>query len=122
MYELNFSTSGLFATDWTVRDRIPVGSRFSAFVHTGTGAHQAYYTMGTGSFPGVKRTGRGVDHPLNLAPMLKSRVIPPLPSRPSRSVLGRTFNLYSWLLLDKRQENRKPGIGKYRLLGTPDTK
>ena len=26
------------------------------------GAHPASYTMGTGSFPGVKRPGRGVDH------------------------------------------------------------
>jgi len=28
-------------------------------------------TMGTGSFPGVKRPGRGVDHPPYLAPWLK---------------------------------------------------
>ena len=27
--------------------------------------------MGTGSFPGVKRPGRGVDHPPHLAPRLK---------------------------------------------------
>jgi len=27
--------------------------------------------MGTGSFPGVKRPGRGVDHPPDLAPRLK---------------------------------------------------
>ena len=27
--------------------------------------------MGTGSFPGVKRPGRGVDHPPHLAPSLK---------------------------------------------------
>ena len=27
--------------------------------------------MGTGSLPGVKRPGRGVDHPLHLAPRLK---------------------------------------------------
>ena len=27
------------------------------------GAHPASYTMGTGSFPGVKRSGRGADHP-----------------------------------------------------------
>jgi len=26
--------------------------------------------MGTGFFPGVKRTGRGVDHPPHLAPKL----------------------------------------------------
>jgi hypothetical protein len=28
-------------------------------------------TMGTGSFPGVKRPGRDVDHPPHLDPMLK---------------------------------------------------
>ena len=33
--------------------------RFSAPVQTGPGAHPASCTMGTGSFPGVKR-GRGV--------------------------------------------------------------
>jgi hypothetical protein len=27
------------------------------------GAHPASYTMDTGSFPGVKRTGRDADHP-----------------------------------------------------------
>jgi hypothetical protein len=32
-------------------------------VQTGLGAHPASCTMGTGSFPGVKRPGRGVDHP-----------------------------------------------------------
>jgi hypothetical protein len=43
-------------------DRIPVGDRFSAHVQTGPGLHPASCTMGTGSFPGVKRPGRGVDH------------------------------------------------------------
>jgi hypothetical protein len=42
---------------------IPVGAGFFAHVHTGTGAHPASCTMGTGSFPGVKRSGRGADHP-----------------------------------------------------------
>ena len=37
-------------------------ARFSAPVQTGPGAHPASCTMGTGSFPGVKRPGRGVDH------------------------------------------------------------
>ena len=48
----------------TVRsgDRIPVGARFSAPVQTGPGVYPASYTMGTGSFPGVKRPGRGADH------------------------------------------------------------
>jgi hypothetical protein len=42
-------------------DRIPVGANFSA-----SGAHPAFCSMGTGSFPGVK-SGRGVTltpHPL----------------------------------------------------------
>jgi hypothetical protein len=46
-------------------------ARFSAPVQKGQGAHPASYTMGTGSFPGVKRPGRGVDHPSHLAPRLK---------------------------------------------------
>jgi len=40
-----------------------VGAKFYAPVQTGPGAHPASYTMGTGSFPGVKRPGRGVNHP-----------------------------------------------------------
>jgi hypothetical protein len=44
-------------------NRIPVGARFSAPIQTGPGGHPASYTMGSGSFPGVKRPGRGVDHP-----------------------------------------------------------
>ena len=40
----------------------PVGARFSAPVQTCLGAHPASCTMRTGSFPGVKRPGRGADH------------------------------------------------------------
>ena len=39
------------------------GVRFSAPVQTGCGAHPASCTMGTASFPGVKRPGSGADHP-----------------------------------------------------------
>ena len=39
------------------------GARLSAPDQTGPGAHPASCTMVTGSFPGVKRPGRGVDHP-----------------------------------------------------------
>ena len=42
-------------------DRIPVGERFSALVPSSLGYHPASYTMGTGSFRGVKRQGRGID-------------------------------------------------------------
>jgi len=41
------------------------------FPYCGPGAHPAYQTMGTGSFPWVKRPGRGVDHPPHLSPRLK---------------------------------------------------
>ena len=37
-------------------------TRFSVLVHTGPGNHSASYTMGTGTFPGLKRPGRGVEH------------------------------------------------------------
>jgi hypothetical protein len=37
---------------------------FSSSVKTGPGAHPASYTMRTGSFPGVNRPDRGVDHTL----------------------------------------------------------
>ena len=39
------------------------GARFSAPVQTGRGAHPASCTICTGSSLGVKRPGRGVDHP-----------------------------------------------------------
>ena len=45
--------------------------RFSAPLQTSPGAYPASYTMGTGSFPRVKRPGRGVDNPPHLEPRLK---------------------------------------------------
>jgi len=51
------------ATGWTVRDRIPVCATFSVPVQNDPEALPAPYTIGTGSFPGVKRPGRGADHP-----------------------------------------------------------
>jgi len=54
-------------------DRIPVEARFSTPVQTGHGAHPASYTMGTGSFLGVKRPGRGVEAPWSNAEV-KERV------------------------------------------------
>ena len=50
------------------------GARFSTPVQTGSGAHPASYTMGTGSFPGVKRPGRGVNHPPPSSAEVKERV------------------------------------------------
>ena len=71
-------------------DRIPVGVRFSAHVQTGPGSYPASCTMGTRSFPGVKRPGRGVDHPPPSGAEVKERVELYLyfSSGPSWPVLG----------------------------------
>jgi hypothetical protein len=50
------------------------GARFSAPVQTGAGAHPSSYTMGTESFPGVKRPGRDVGHPSPSSAEVKGRV------------------------------------------------
>ena len=50
------------------------GGRFSAPVQTGPGAKPAFYTMGAESFPGVKRAGRGADHPPTSSAEVKERV------------------------------------------------
>ena len=52
-------------------DRIPVGEQFSAPFHTDPRTQPASSSRSTGSFPGVKRPGRGVQHPPHLAPKLK---------------------------------------------------
>jgi len=66
------------------------GAGFYAPVQTGPGTHPASYTMGTGSFPGVKWPGRGVDHPPQSSAEVKERVEKYLysPSEPSWPVLG----------------------------------
>jgi fatty acid desaturase len=93
--------TGLFRrySDWLRAgrsgDQIPVGARFFAHVQTGPGAHPASCTMGTGSFPGVKRPGRGADHPFLLAPRSRmSRTIPLLPFWALRGLYGVTFTFY----------------------------
>jgi hypothetical protein len=50
-----------------------LGARYAAPAQTGPVAHPSSYTMGTGSFPGVKRPGSGVDHPLPSSTEFKER-------------------------------------------------
>jgi hypothetical protein len=78
-------------------DRIPVVTRFSALVLTGPGNHSASYTMGTGSFPGLKRPGRGVDHLPTSTIEVKQRIELYLysPSGSSWPVLRVKFTSYS---------------------------
>jgi hypothetical protein len=75
-------------------DRIPVGARFSAPLQTGPGAHPASYRMGTISSPGVKRPGRGVNHPSPSSTEVKERVEVYFyfPSELSWPALGRTLS------------------------------
>ena len=49
-------------TDWTVRGSNPGGGEIFCTFQTVPGVHPASYTMGTRSFPGVKRAGGGVNH------------------------------------------------------------
>ena len=77
-------TAGVWADMWSrysdslqggrSGDRIPVGAIFSAPVQAGSGAYPASYTMSSGSFPGVKRPGRGVDNPPASSAEVKERV------------------------------------------------
>ena len=72
-----------------------MGARFSAPVQTGPGAHPSSFTMGTRSFPEVKRPGRGLDHPPPSSAEVKERVELYLysPSGPSWPVLRVKFTL-----------------------------
>jgi hypothetical protein len=60
--------------EWTVRVSNPGRARYSAPVQTGPGAHPAFYTIDTGSYPWVKRPRRGVDHPTPSSSEVKERV------------------------------------------------
>ena len=76
-------------TDCVVK--IPVEARFSAPLQTRPGAHPTPYTVGTGSFPGVRRSGRGVDHPPPPSAVVKERVelfLYSPPAGPSQHVQG----------------------------------
>jgi hypothetical protein len=82
------------ATGWTVRGSNPGGRDiFRTRPDTDPGAHPASYIMGTGSFPGLKRPERSVDHSLPSSAEVKVRVklYPYSPSGPSWSILGSTL-------------------------------
>ena len=67
--------------------KIPVEARFSASVQTGSGAHPASYTTGTGSLSGVMQPGRGLDN------SLPSISLPPPPGFVPSSMVNFTFYL-----------------------------
>ena len=67
-------------------NRIQVGARFSAPVQTGSGAHPTRHTLGTGSFPGVKRPEHDVKHPNPSGAEVKEKVQVYFYSTPTRSL------------------------------------
>ena len=71
------------------------GARFSVPVQTGRRAHPASCTVGTGTFPGVKRPGCGVVHPPPSSAEVEGRVELYIcsPSGSSWPLLGRTLPL-----------------------------
>jgi hypothetical protein len=93
-------------------DRMLVEATFSAPVQTGPGAYPASCTMGTGSFPGVKRPGRGVDHTPPSSTEVKERVELYLYSHSGTSwpVLGRTLHLMSFCSLYLKSPNKSNGF------------
>jgi hypothetical protein len=56
------------------KKKIRRGRGFFAPVQTDPGAHPSSYTIGTGSLPGVKRPGRGINHPPPADAEIKERV------------------------------------------------
>ena len=77
-------------------------------IQTGPGVHPASCTMGNGSFPGLKRPGRGADHPPPSKCRGHERVGLYLysPSGPSWPVIGRTLAIA--LLYVMSNDVRKP--------------
>jgi hypothetical protein len=70
------SSVGIATELWAGRygDRIQVEARFSAPFQTCPEAHPASYTMGTGTFQGVKRQRRVIDRPPPSIAEVKQRV------------------------------------------------
>jgi hypothetical protein len=94
-----------------------VGARFSAPIQTGPGAHPTSYTMCTGSFSGIKRPGRSVDHPPPSSAEDKERVGLYFysPSGPSWPVIGRPlpllyFTVITFILLIAAYKNKNVTI------------
>jgi len=56
---------------WVVHGSNPGEGEFSTPLQSSPVTHPASYTMGTGSFPGVKWPEHDVDHPSHLASRLK---------------------------------------------------
>jgi len=92
-------------------DRIKLEARFSAPVHTSPGVHTSLLYNGYRIFPGIKRLGRGVEHPPASSAEVKERVELYLYSPSGRflacSRVNFTFTFYAlhYLTLQLNYEN-----------------
>jgi hypothetical protein len=103
-------------------DRIPVGGEiFRSRPDRPWGPPSLLYNWYRVSFPGVKRSGRGVDHPPPSSAEVKERVELYLysPSRPSWPVLGRTLPFYLFLPLQGHKQLHLHVCSKGLWPGTP---
>jgi hypothetical protein len=57
-------------------------------------SHTSRPDLGTGSFPGIKRPGRGDDHPNLLAPGSRKSIARPLPPSGPSGLLRSTITFY----------------------------
>ena len=64
------------AMGWTVRGSNPGGGKIFRICSDWPWCHPAVYTVGTVLFPGVKRPGRGLNHPPPSSAKVKERVEP----------------------------------------------
>jgi hypothetical protein len=82
-------------------DRFQVGERFSPPFRTVRMVQSAPFTLGTMSFPGVKRPGRGIDYPRPPCAVVKERVelYTYSPSGPSRLLIGWPLPFYLFVAM-----------------------
>ena len=89
-------------SDWLRARRSGIESRWGwdfPPVQTGLGAHPASCKMGTGSFPGIKWPGRGVDHlsPFSAAVMEEYSYTSTHPQGHTGSVTGSLYLLFPYI-------------------------
>ena len=102
---------------FAVYTRIPVGANLSAPVQTGPGAHPASCTIGTGSFPGVKRPRCDFDHPSPSSAEVEGRVelyICSL-SEPSWPVLSWTYFTYFYWMFQEESAVLRENVSDVKL-------
>jgi hypothetical protein len=72
-YKADQNIIGYKSNSYCITVFLQILARFSTLVQNGPWTHTASYTMGTASFPGVKRPERGVNRPPTFSAEVKER-------------------------------------------------